>query len=66
MMGRYAPSMRQRIDLDAIWRSTREQSMLAYAGAGERRVAELPERCPFDFDDLLAKRVDPSVLVTRL
>jgi hypothetical protein len=29
MVGRYAPSMRQRIDIDELWRSAREQLLLA-------------------------------------
>ncbi len=33
IVGRYAPSMRQRIDVDELWRSAREQSLLAYEGA---------------------------------
>ena len=42
MRRRYSPSMRQRIDLNELWRSAREQSMLAYEGAQQQIVAELP------------------------
>lgn len=66
MIGRYAPSMRQRIDLDEIWRSAREQSMLAYEGAQQQIVAELSMRCPFSLDDLIAERIDGLALVQRL
>ena len=32
MVGRYAPSMRQRIDIDELWRSAREQLLLDSEG----------------------------------
>src|SRR6266545_2850469 len=32
IVGRYAPSMRHRIDIEELWRSAREQSMLACEG----------------------------------
>jgi hypothetical protein len=63
---RYAPSMRQRIDLDEIWRSAREQSMLAYDAEKERIVTGLPAHCPFSVDDLLAERIDSFALLERL
>jgi hypothetical protein len=66
MIERYAPSMRQRIDIDAIWRSAREQSMLAYEGPQQHLVTGLPVRCPFTLDDLLAERIDSFGLVDRL
>jgi hypothetical protein len=66
MVRRYSPSMRQRIDLDRLWRSAREQSMLAYAGAQEQAIAELPVQCPFGFDDLIAERIDGAILLQRL
>lgn len=63
---RYAASMRQRIDLDELWRSAREQALLAYEGPEQRLVADLPERSPFRLDDLLAERIDSAALVERL
>ncbi len=66
MMGRYAPSMRQRIDIEKIWRSAREQLMLAYDGAQRQRVAELSARSPFSIDDVLAERIDDLALLERL
>jgi hypothetical protein len=58
---RYTPSMRQRIDLDGLWGSAREQATLSYEGA-----AGLPERCPFTLDELLADRIDILALQARL
>jgi hypothetical protein len=58
--------MRQRIDLDDIWCSAREQSMLAYDGAQQQRIAQLSARSPFTLDDLVAERIDSVRLVNRL
>ena len=66
MIERYAPSMRQRVDLNSLWRSAREQSMLAYDGAQRQVVAELSTSCPFGLDDLLAERIDSAALLQRL
>ena len=54
MMSRYAPSMRQRIDVSKIWSSARDQSMLAYEGSQEQVVSELPVVCPYSLDELTA------------
>ena len=66
MMERYAPSMRQRIDIKAIWRSVREQSMLAYADVKDQPASELPTDCPFTIDDFVAQRIDGFDLLGRL
>ena len=63
---RHAPSMRQRIDLDEIWHSAREQSMLAYGGSHEPLVAKLPVDSPFSLEDFLADRLDIALLEQRL
>ncbi len=66
MMTRYAPSMRQRIDLDDLWRSAREQLLLAYEGPQQRLIADLASRCPFELDDLIGERIDAWALLQRL
>jgi hypothetical protein len=66
MVERYAPSMRQRIDMDEIWRSARDQSLLAYDGAQRQMVADLPEHSILALDDVLAQRLDSFALVERL
>jgi Domain of unknown function DUF29 len=63
---RYSPSMRQRIDIDEIWRSAREQSMLAYDGAQQHLVARLSRQSPFSLDELIAERIDDLALLERL
>jgi hypothetical protein len=63
---RYSASMRQRIDIDAIWRAAREQALLAYEGVQQQCVAGLAENSPFALDELVAERVDPRTLAERL
>jgi hypothetical protein len=58
--------MRQRIDINQLWRSAREQSMLAYEGAQHQRVANLKEPSPFVLDDLLGDRIDSVGLACLL
>ncbi|WP_170149862.1 DUF29 domain-containing protein [Rhodoplanes roseus] len=67
MLRRYAPSMRQRIDLDALWRSARQQVALAYEGTPQQdAVAALPDAAPLGLDDLLAAPPDVAGLVRRV
>jgi hypothetical protein len=66
MRRRYSPSMRQRIDLDDLWRTAREQAALTYDGAQHDVVAGLAVRCPLSLDDLTAERIDGFALVERL
>jgi Domain of unknown function DUF29 len=63
---RYSPSMRQRIDVNGLWRSAREQSLLAYEGAQHERIAGLSTKSPFGLDELLADRIDVVGLADRL
>ncbi len=57
---RFAPSMRQRIDLDTIWRRIRATTA-RNAGAS---AAELPGQCPWTIDDLLS--ADAGALLSSL
>ena len=63
---RYSPSMRQRIDVNALWRTAREQSLLAYEGAQHERVVALSTDAPFGLDELLAEKIDVVGLAGRL
>jgi hypothetical protein len=63
---RFSSSMRQRVDLDKLWQSAREQSMLAYEDAQVTLLTDLPEQCPFSLDDLLGERIDSLALMQRL
>jgi hypothetical protein len=63
---RYAPSMRQRIDLDERWRVARERALRIYAGDRQQRVEALGTRCPFRIDDMIAEKIDELALLRRL
>jgi len=63
---RYSPSMRQRIDVNALWRSAREQSMLAYEGPQQEHVAALSIEAPFTIDELVAEKIDVVGLADRV
>ena len=66
LMDRFAPSMRQRIDMGKIWRSARERLRAADESAQRQFLANLPEQCPFDIDDFIAERIDSFALVKSL
>jgi Domain of unknown function DUF29 len=66
MRRRYAPSMRQRIDVHDLWALAHEQALLAYDGAQHQLVADLPEQSILSLDDVLAERLDSQALVERL
>lgn len=61
LLQNYAPSMRQRVDLDDVWRK-------AAGIAGKRLGAplRLPAHCPISLDDLLADPLDIDAAVTRI
>ena len=64
---RYSPSMRQRIDLDDLWRSAREQALVAYDGIPQQQPAsELPVNSPFVLEDLVRDEIDSAALLERL
>lgn len=61
---RFAPSMRQRIDLDALYAKALHLARSATDDAGEPRP--LPEACPFTLGELLAVRPDVMKLIAKL
>ena len=64
---RYSPSMRQRVDLDDLWRSEREQALVAYDGTPQQQPAsELPVNPPFALEDLVRDQIDSAALLERL
>ena len=64
MRDRFAPSMRQRISLDEIYRVALEQAQAGTDNSGEPRP--VPETCPFVLDDLLSLDADVQTLVRKL
>lgn len=65
MVRRYAPSMRQRINIEKLWRSAREQIVLALPES-DPIAAMLPDKPPFSLDDLIAERFDVRKLSETL
>ena len=61
---RFAPSMRQHIDLADLYRRSLKRVRAATDDAGEPRF--LPETCPFALDDLLDPNTDARTLVLKL
>lgn len=64
MRDRFAPSMRQRISLDEIYRAALEQVQVGTDDTNEPRP--LPVACPFVLDDFLALNADVQTLVQKL
>ena len=62
---RYAPSMQQRIDLDALWGDVVRRIRLDPALAAID-PARLPIGCPFDLDDIANGQLGDMALVERL
>ena len=60
----FAPSMRQRLDLDDLYADASDRVRAATDDAGESRP--LPEACPLTLDELLAKPRDLAALMTKL
>jgi len=64
----FSPSMRQRIDMDALWRSALRQTEAALAEHGVPLAARLAGPCPVSLDDLLSSAFefrDIVLLVAR-
>jgi len=59
---RFAPSMRQRIDLNALYRSAVRQTRPLIRVGGIR----LPDLCPFTLDELLDENAEVDSLVAKL
>ncbi len=62
---RYTNAMRQRIEVQPLWRSAYREAGAALALYGER-LAVLPADCPFDLADLLSEDPNAQLLVARL
>ena len=58
----YRPSMRQRIDLEKLWRRARKLVMASFYDHGEP-VPHLPSECPFTLDMLTNEDISHELLV---
>jgi hypothetical protein len=65
VLRRFAESMRQRIDVDRLWRLARKQAVLA-SGSRDEFFLDLPERSPFRLDEFLAESFEADNGVRRL
>lgn len=61
----YRPSMRERIDLAALWRRAVRKIEASFADYGEPRPS-LPSRCPFGLDQLVDPDLDLGHLIAAL
>ena len=61
---RFSPSMRQRLDLDGIYRVAVRQVLVATDDSGP--PCPLPDACPLTLDDLLDRNADVHALAARL
>ena len=64
MRDRFAPSMRQRISLDEIYRVALEQLQAVTDDSGEPRP--VLAICPFVLDDLFSLNIDVQILIQKL
>jgi hypothetical protein len=64
MRRRYAPSMRQHIDMNELWRLARKHAGLTFRS--HERFGALPTHAPFELDDILDSDMDSLMLATRL
>ena len=60
----FAPSMRQHIDVHALYRQALKQFRSATDDSGEPRP--VPDACPFTLDDMLASEADVRTLVQKI
>lgn len=69
MIDRYSPSMRQRVELEELWRVARRQLAAAFRAAEQDQrqlMAAIPISPPFTLDELLAAEIDIGELARRL
>jgi hypothetical protein len=66
MLRRLTPSMRQRIDLDTLWRRARRSTQAVLELRGETLIQGLPSACPLELDDILAEDLAPLDCLHRV
>ena len=64
--GYYAPSMRQLIDMDAIWKKARKLADAQLKEHGAHLAADIPETSPYTLDDMIAEDFDFDAALARL
>jgi hypothetical protein len=66
LAGAFAPSMRQRIDMDALWVRALKQAGIALKVHGGSLVSNLQGPCPVSLDDLLSSTFEFPAIVRRI
>lgn len=61
---RFAPSMRQLIDVPSLWRKARKSAVLALGG--REAIQLVPADLPLSLDDLLDPEFDPQVVLRTI
>ena len=61
----YRPSMRRKLDLEALWRRARRKVLASFADYGEPSPV-LPAKCPFSLDELIDEDLDVEHLAASL
>jgi hypothetical protein len=62
----FSPSMRQRIDMDALWARALKQAGIAMKAHGGSLAEYLQGPCPIELDELLSSEFDLPDIVRRI
>jgi hypothetical protein len=65
LLDEYRPSMRDRIDMEALWKRAGRKIYASFADHGEPRP-QLPVDCPFSLDQLIDPDLDLDRIVAAL
>jgi hypothetical protein len=63
LLRRYAPSMRQRIDMDRLWRSASRRAALSFGDEVSPLFSSLRGQCPVAVEELFEDEIDIPHLV---
>jgi hypothetical protein len=66
LVRRYAPSMRQRIEVNRLWRSALRRAALGFGDEVPPLLSSPPGQSPIAVDDLLDDEIDIKRLVQRI
>lgn len=66
LLDRYAPSMRQRIDMHSIWRRAVRGAASQLRDHGSELLPDIPLRCPFSVDDIVIESFDFDAALEQL
>ena len=63
---RYAPAMRQRIEMDRLWQDSLEDVDEDFDVRGEASLAARPESCPIELADVIDETTTRADLIDRI